>query len=311
MNDVGLPTSWVAMASQTASPLRHAPLHLRQLGLLLHPRRARKLAAALPVGLAYVSPYETDAALDALVLDPMATGRCDAESVLSACRRWPEAPVLVYTELAPGIAPALLALGRAGAQRVLLERVDDAPETIRTAVAALDDGLCRAEGLDLLHATCGVLPDDLRAAIDALLAMPAATHSAERFARLLGVHRRSMERRLARLGLPEPAVLLALARLTVAYALMRRAGGTVHRTSRRLGFTTVRTLQAQARHFAGAPLTVLRDLEPDDLIAVLQQACRARGARLMAVTDRTMNAGQVGAQAGGRMIRKRTAGAPA
>lgn len=286
-------------------------MRLRQLGLLLHPRRARKLAAALPVGLSYVSPYETHAALDALVLDPMATGRCDAESVLSACRRWPDVPVLVYTELAPGIAPALLALGRAGAQRVLLERVDDAPETIRGAVAALDDGVCRAEGLDLLHATCGVLPDDLRAAIEALLALPAATHSAERFARLLGVHRRSVERRLARLGLPEPAVLLALARLTVAYALMRRADGTVHRTSRRLGFTTVRTLQTQARHFAGAPLTVLRDLEPNALIAVLRQACRARGARLAAVKEPTAEIVHLGGQAGGRLVWAGTVGATA
>lgn len=246
---------------------------MRRIGVALHPRRFRRLESALP-RVALV-PLLGDGGgptlpLDGLIVDPWAADRLDVERILVLRRRFSDVPALVYTELAPGVAPALLALGRAGLSRVVLERIDDSPAALREAVDDLRREEARSDALKVLADALGPLPTPLERALEAMQGVPAAEQSVARLARGAGAHRRALERCCASSDLPTPSQMLALLRIVEAYELLRGTRELVATVSQRLGFRTIRTLQDQSRAAFGCTVSGLRRLEPEEFAERLQ-----------------------------------------
>lgn len=255
--------------------MRHDAPSLRHLGVWLHPRRQRRLAAALPADVLLVEarPELGDRlpVFETLIVDPLATGQVDTAGVLAVCQRWRNVPTLVYTELATGVASALLTLGREGLRRVAIERLDDGPAALRETLAALRMEGVQLRGLALVERAVGGLPPALRETLATTLQRPAAVQSVTTLADRCGRHRRSLERWLRREGLPPAADLLALARVAAAYVHLHGSDAPVADAARRLGFATQRTLSEHARVLAGLPLRELRRLPPEQFVDAVRR----------------------------------------
>ena len=70
------------------------------------------------------------------VVDPLLGGEARAHGIERIRLLFPSLPLLIYTELAPATAAVLLQLGRAGIRRVVFQRFEDAPASLRSALQA-------------------------------------------------------------------------------------------------------------------------------------------------------------------------------
>ena len=244
------------------------------MGIWLHPRRARRLAASLPPEMllveARVAMAERLPPFEALVVDPLAGDSLGVDAVLEICARWRNVPTLVYTSLDLGVATALLTLGRAGLCRVAIERLDDGPAALREAFTALARESVLERGLDLVTRAIGGLPLDVRGMIVGVLRQPAAMQSVDELARQGDLHRRSLERRLRRDSLPCAADLLALGRVAMAYLHLHQTAAPVADAARLLGYATQRTMTDHAKLCAGMSLGELRSRTPMEFIAAVR-----------------------------------------
>ena len=85
---------------------------------------------------------------------------------------FPSLPLLIYTDLTPANAGVLLQLGRAGIRRVVVYRFEDAPGALRTALLSELEQSASQQVMQALAATLRELPDELRAALEAMLHAP-------------------------------------------------------------------------------------------------------------------------------------------
>ncbi len=199
------------------------------------------------------------APIELLVVDPLVGGEPRLHEIERLRALFPSLPVVVYTELRPDVAGSLLALGRLGIRRVLLQRFDDAPAAIGAVLESeLTQGTVQQEVLGVLRGWLGGLPPALAGALAESLRLPLAPVSVGALASRAGMARRTCERWFARAALPSPRVVVGIARLLHAYRLLQDPGYTVADVARRLGFGGTRTLQLWTRDVFGLSAGELR-----------------------------------------------------
>jgi len=167
-------------------------------------------------------------------------------------------PLLIYTELAPATASVLLQLGRSGIRRVVFQRFEDGPASLRNAIQAELDQSASQQVMQVLGDALHGLPPEILRALEAMLHVgdeaPTVTSLAER----AQLTRRTCERWFTKLGLPSPRMVMVLIRLLYAHRLLLDPGYTVEDVAQKLGYSKTKTFQMHLRAVFGATAGELR-----------------------------------------------------
>jgi AraC-like DNA-binding protein len=192
------------------------------------------------------------------VVDPLLGGEARAHGIERIRLLFPSLPLLIYTELAPATAAVLLQLGRAGIRRVVFQRFEDAPASLRTALQAELEQSASQQVMQALGGALQELPRELLRALEAMLhagdEAPTVTALADR----AQLTRRTCERWFTKVGLPSPRVVMVLTRLLYAHRLLLDPGYTVEDVALKLGYSKTKTLQMHLRAVFGITAGELR-----------------------------------------------------
>jgi AraC-like DNA-binding protein len=205
------------------------------------------------------------------VVDPMLGDGSPSSNGIERLRQFfPSLPLLVYTELAPATAGVLLELGRAGIRRVIVHRFEDAPSSLRRALAAELEHSASQQVVQSLAETLRDLPEELRQAIETMLHAPGDGPSVTALAARSQMTRRTCERWFTKVGLPSPRTVMVLTRLLYAHRLLLDPGYTIEDVALKLGYSKTKTLQMQMRAVFGLTAGELRvSLSTGDALAAV------------------------------------------
>ncbi|HEY9014490.1 MAG TPA: helix-turn-helix domain-containing protein [Gemmatimonadales bacterium] len=196
--------------------------------------------------------------IEMAVVDPLLGGQARAHGIERIRLLFPSLPLLVYTELAPATASVLLQLGRSGIRRVVFQRFEDAPASLRSAIQAELEQSASQQVMQAIGATLQELPRELLRALEAMLhsgeEAPTVTALAER----AQLTRRTCERWFTKVGLPSPRTVMVLIRLLYAHRLLLDPGYTVEDVALKLGYSKTKTLQMHLRAVFGVTAGELR-----------------------------------------------------
>lgn len=185
---------------------------------------------------------------------------------------FPSLPLLVYTELSPVTASALLKLGRAGIQRAVFQRFEDGPNALRTVLEAELEHSVSRQVVTALRERLRELPENIRNALEMMLYDPGAGLTVSELAGRALLSRRTCERFFTRLGLPSPKSVMLLMRLLYAHRLLLDPGHTVEDVAIKLGYGKVRTLQRHLRTVFNLSAGELRaSLSFEDALALISR----------------------------------------
>jgi len=185
---------------------------------------------------------------------------------------FPSLPLLVYTELSPVTASALLTLGRAGIQRAVFQRFEDGPNALRTVLEAELEHSVSRQVVTALRERLRELPENIRNALEMMLYDPGAGLTVSELAGRALLSRRTCERFFTRLGLPSPKSVMLLMRLLYAHRLLLDPGHTVEDVAIKLGYGKVRTLQRHLRTVFNLSAGELRaSLSFEDALALISR----------------------------------------
>jgi AraC-like DNA-binding protein len=197
--------------------------------------------------------------VDMAVVDPHLGGGEPRPHGIERLRQFfPSLPLLVYTDLTPANAGVLLQLGRAGIRRVVVYRFEDAPGALRSAVLSELEQSASQQVMQALAPTLRELPDELRAALEAMLHAPGDGPTVTALADRAQLTRRTCERWFTKVGLPSPRVVMVLTRLLYAHRLLLDPGYTVEDVALKLGYSKTKTLQMHLRAVFGSTAGELR-----------------------------------------------------
>jgi AraC-like DNA-binding protein len=248
--------------------------HLRQIGadlrhLLLaavSPDRLMRLRMLDPERYHWVSGDGWPEAVEAVrakpvemaVVDPLLGGTARAHGIERIRLLFPSLPLLIYTELAPATAAVLLQLGRAGIRRVVFQRFEDAPASLRSALQAELEQSASQQVMQALNGVLQELPRELLRALEEMLHAGEETPTVTTLAQRAQLTRRTCERWFTKLGLPSPRMVMMLTRLLYAHRLLLDPGYTVEDVALKLGYSKTKTLQMHLREVFGVTAGELR-----------------------------------------------------
>ena len=181
------------------------------------------------------------------VVDPLLGDQPRPHAIERLRLLFPSLPLLVYTELSPVTASALLKLGRAGIQRAVFQRFEDGPNALRGVLEAELEHSVSRQVVSALEGKLRELPESIREALQMMLYDPGAGLTVSELAGRALLSRRTCERFFTRLGLPSPKWVMLLMRLLYAHRLLLDPGHTVEDVALKLGYGKVRTLQRHLR----------------------------------------------------------------
>jgi AraC-like DNA-binding protein len=171
---------------------------------------------------------------------------------------FPSLPLMIYTELSPATAAALLKLGRAGIQRAVFQRFEDGPKALRAAIAGeLEHSATRAV-IQAVQQVLGTLPPGIVEALGTMLHDPAGGSTVSELATRAQLARRTCERLFTKFGLPPPKAVMILTRLLYAHRLLLDPGHTVEDVAAKVGYGKAKTLQRHLRAVFGVSAGDLR-----------------------------------------------------
>ena len=236
--------------------LRHVRPHLRHLLLaaVTEPRQTR-LRTLDPARYGWVVAGSWAQALNLIrsrpvelaVVDPLLGEEPRPHAIERLRLLFPSLPLLVYTELSPVTASALLTLGRAGIERAVFQRFEDGPKALRALLEAELEHSVSRQVVAALQERLRELPEPVRDALETMLYDPGAGLTVSELAARARLSRRTCERFFTRLGLPSPKWVMLLMRLLYAHRLLLDPGHTVEDVAIKLGYGKVRTLQRHLR----------------------------------------------------------------
>jgi AraC-like DNA-binding protein len=181
------------------------------------------------------------------VVDPLLGNEPRPRAIERLRLLFPSLPLLVYTELSPVTAAALLQLGRAGIQRAVFQRFEDGPKALRAVVQTELEHSVSRQVVMALQERLRELPEPIRDGLEMMLYDPGAGLTVSELAGRALLSRRTCERFFTKLGLPSPKSVILLMRLLYAYRLLLDPGHTVEDVAIKLGYGKVRTLQRHLR----------------------------------------------------------------
>jgi AraC-like DNA-binding protein len=185
---------------------------------------------------------------------------------------FPSLPLLVYTELSPATANALLKLGRAGIQRAVFQRFEDGPKALRAIIQAELEHSVLRQVVTAVQGKLEGLPEPIRDALEEMLSDPGAGQTVSELAGRALLSRRTCERFFTKLGLPSPKGVMLLMRLLYAHRLLLDPGHTVEDVAVKLGYGKTWTLQRHLRAVFGVSAGDLRtSVTVEEGLAVVSQ----------------------------------------
>jgi AraC-like DNA-binding protein len=243
------------------------------------PKRLLRLRALEPEHHRWVSASSWVEAVDLIrakpvdmaVVDPLLGGEARTHGIERLRLLFPSLPLLLYTELNPASAGALLRLGRVGIQRVVFYHFEDAPALLLTAVQAELEQSASQQIMQVLREILDGLPAEIRISLEAMLHAPDEEGpTVTALANRAHLTRRSCERWFTKLGLPSPRTVMVLTRLLYAHRLLLDPGYTVEDVALKLGYSKAKTLQMQLRAVFGITAGELRvSLSTDEALAII------------------------------------------
>jgi AraC-like DNA-binding protein len=235
-----------------------------------------RLAERISYSIAAKAPHElidvvTLGGVRLVVADPCAgNGEC-GQILIRLRASSPSVPIVIYTVLTPAVVPSIVQLAQQGVRDVITYGTDDTK-------ARFDEILERESAASLSLAILGrleprlrMLPEALAGAIREMFDSPRRVSSVEHLAAAGGMHRRSVYRNLANVGISSPRLLVASARILRAAHLLAETSLTVREIATSLGFSKPEVMSLQFKNLTGLRPGQLRNVSRlpaiDELIA--------------------------------------------
>ncbi|MGH7636079.1 MAG: helix-turn-helix domain-containing protein [Gemmatimonadaceae bacterium] len=197
-------------------------------------------------------------ACEVVVLGPQeADGRSTVPLVERIARDWPGGGIALVmffpARTVPDFSPRSFLL--AGAHQLVYEGVNDTALTIAQAV----ENARRECSADIVFgAIQPLIPAALHPWAHAVVSSPHRVASVTSLASDLGVHRKTLVNRCARLGFLSPAALIAWCRLCVVGHLLERTGATVETIALNLEYPSHTALRNRMKRYTGMKATEVR-----------------------------------------------------
>lgn len=212
---------------------------------------------------------------DVIVVDPLVDGTPRADVILEIHRQFPSLPIVVYTALSAESTRAIVQVGRAGIEHVVLNRFDDERGRFlelleRVPGQALSDQMLRQLAPELAR-----LPVPVVRAIEQLFRSPGRFRNAQDLSAAAGTILRTLYRQLEGAGIQSPRLLVAAARLLRVYALLRDPGRHIKDVASKVGYHSQYQLTQHMRALTGhTPRTVRMYIEPAQFVTMLVAGVR-------------------------------------
>lgn len=214
-------------------------------------------------------------ASDILVVDPLADGPPRTDVVLEIRREFPSIPIVVYTTLTADSMRAILELGRAGVEHVVLNRFDDERRRFLEMLERVPGHSLSDDILRLLAPELNRLPVPIARSIEQLFRSPARVRTTQDLAGSAGTIVRTLYRQLDSAGIRSPRLLVAAARLLRVYNLLRDPGRQIKDVAVRAGYHSQYQLTQHMRALTGhTPRTVRNYIEPEQFVTLLAEGIR-------------------------------------
>ena len=185
------------------------------------------------------------------VVDPLLGDKPRPHGIERLQALFPSLPLMIYTELSPTTASALLRLGRAGIERAVFQRYEDGPRALRAAIGAELEHSATRGVVQAVQGVLGTLPPGIAESLSTMLHDPSAASTVAELAERADHSRRTCERLFTKFGLPPPKAVMILTRLLYAHRLLLDPGHTVEDVAVKLGYGKVKTLQRHLRAVFG------------------------------------------------------------
>lgn len=174
----------------------------------------------------------------AVLIEMTPNGDHRPETLIRAVHRQSRfTPIIAYCARSPhgGVSQSVLAAARAGAEYLILKEYDD----IRRVVTGVIDEtrFTRVVG-DVLPLLDRSLPDAARSIVAHCIAHAALPMTVEQLAGVVGVHRRTLTRRLHGMGLQAPESVIGWGRLLVAAHFLEHTDASTERVALHLGWVS-------------------------------------------------------------------------
>ena len=193
---------------------------------------------------------------DAIVLAPRdSDGRDALATVERVARDWPDTAIVLFFPARREQELSIRSLAIAGAHQFVFEGVHDTASTLAQAVEnAGRDCAAAAVFARLAH----LIPTALHSIVHAVLTRPDVLTSVQAAASALGLHRRTLVRRCARLQFLLPAELIVWCRLAIVAYRLERTGATIESIGLTLGFPSHTALRNIMKRYTGYRSTDIR-----------------------------------------------------
>jgi AraC-like DNA-binding protein len=218
--------------------------------------------------------------IDLAVVDPLLGDEVRPHGIERVRLLFPSLPLLVYTELSPASAAALLRLGRAGIHKAVFHRFEDGPTALKAVIQAELEHSASQQVMQAVQEMLENLPPSIREALGSMLYDPGTGPTVAELAGRALLSRRTCERSFTKVGLPSPKGVMILTRLLYAHRLLLDPGHTVEDVALKLGYGKVKTLQRQLRRVFGVSAGELRlSVPPDEALAIVSRRFFEEGGR--------------------------------
>jgi AraC-like DNA-binding protein len=212
---------------------------------------------------------------DVLVVDPVVDGNPRVDTVKEIHAQLPSLPIVIYTTLSGPSTQAILQLGRAGIEHVVLNRFDDERQRFLELLERVPAQMLSDQILRLLAPELARLPMTMVRAIEHLFRSPARFRNAQDLSAAAGTILRTLYRQLDIAGIHSPRLLVASARLLRAYSLMRDPGRQIKEVAAKVGYHSQYQLTQHMRTLTGfTPRTVRTKVEPEEFVRLLAEGVR-------------------------------------
>ena len=163
-------------------------------------------------------------------------------------RAFPGLTIVAYCDLRELERQVLVTIVRSGVTDLIFRGLDDGQAVARHVLA---HAVRRTHALELLDALAPQLPEALRSYVEYGLQHPTAADTLDETAASLSLARRTLTKRLSRLGAPSPRRFFTWTRLLLASALLTDPGRSLQSVALELQLDSGTSLRHLLRRYAG------------------------------------------------------------
>jgi AraC-like DNA-binding protein len=186
---------------------------------------------------------------DVLVIEPTDDSGRSTESAIQRFRsQYPAMSILGHVVLKSGLSSAVLSFARAGVHELVFAGIDDSAIVLRHALQRASRR-CLAE--EVMHNLSAVLPSEAIPLVRYCLEHVNETPGVDEMSAALGVHRRTLVKRMRSAMLPPPSELWAWSRLLLAARYLESPGRSVDWIAATTGYPSANALRNSLKKYTG------------------------------------------------------------